>query len=301
MAGFGRSPFGRGPFGRSDTGYDLVQRRFPEEYFNPDVVPEFAGQRPNQNENDHLVKVLKTFSHSVQKRRIEIDDIQGLLDYDKAPLEIVRLFGEMLGLGIDKNDPEFLQRSFLGNASQWLQIKGSDKGYQVRGLASGFVVSVDNFWRIDPSYLSVIPPGRIYLMFPNRNVDPGVSAFYHTDAYPGEYVGTPLTEDETYAKSSYLRITFEVAEPRRPSVDYNALLDLAIDKIRDVIAIHHELFRVVFQIRVNVDASLITNDWMIEEHSIFNPMVQGVYDIEAADIHPTDWDSHLTVGISITP
>ncbi len=296
MAGFGRSPFGRGPFGRSNTGSDLLIRSFPSEYFDPTIQLD-ADETVKDNDKDPLLIILRVMAEMVQRRRVDVERIETLIDYETAPLDIVRLHGDMLGLGIDKNDPEFLQRSFLGNASQWLQLKGSRRGYEVRGLASGFTVAVENFWRIDEMYIPFIPLGRLKYLKPPK-ADPDAVAILHTDAYPGEFAGTPTEEDITYRKSSYIRVVFEVAEPRRAGVNYNQLLDLVIDKIKDVVAIHHELYKVIFQIRMFIDEP-ITVDMLIEEFSIFNFMVQGIYDIEAADVHPTD-DGHLTVDFVLS-
>lgn len=249
MGGFGRSPFGRGPFGKSDTGFDLVIKLFPEEYFSSDLPP---GTDPRNNDIDPLLKVLKTYANQVNQRRTEIDQIKTILDYEAAPLEILELLGAMLGLGIDKNDPEFLQRSFVGNASQWLQIKASTKGYEIRGLASGFSVEVDNFWRIDESYLSVIPARYLYQLKPARG-DQRAKVIWHTDQPPGTFIGTPVAEDGSYAKSAYVRVVFQVAD-RREGVDYNKLLDLVIAKIHDVVGIHQELVAPQFLIKMDVNA-----------------------------------------------
>lgn len=146
MPGFGRSIFGSGPFGRSDTGRDLIVELFPDSYFTN-----------KDDSEDPLVQLLNTFANSVNARRSQIDSLRLLVDYDSAPVEFLRLLGNTLGLQIDKNDPEFLQRTFVSTASQWLQIKGSNKGYQYRGLASGFSVRVQNFWRVDESLESTIP------------------------------------------------------------------------------------------------------------------------------------------------
>lgn len=294
MAGFGRSPFGRGPFGRSDLGRDLLIESFPVEYFDESIQLD-AGETRRQNDKDPLLKLLNVYRNSLNKRRIEIDKLPFLIDYENAPLEIVQLWGQMLGLGIDKNDPEFLQRSFLGNASQWLQLKGSGRGYEVRGLASGFTVELGNFWRVNPIYELLIPARNRFYLKP-KGADAGADLILHTDSAPGTFVGTPTEEGPDYAKSSYLQVTFEVAEPRRAGVDYNFLLNLIIDKVKDVVAIHHEIYRLIFQIRMNVAVSTSAEIIRIDEHSILNFMVQGIYDIEAADVHPTD-DGHLTVTI----
>lgn len=297
MAGFGRSPFGRGPFGRSDLGNDLLIELFPDQYFDDSLLLD-SNETLKDNDKDPLLKLLKTYKNSVNLRRLDIERMPSLLDYETADLEIVRLWGDLLGLGIDKNDPEFLQRSFLGNASQWLQLKGSIRGYQVRGLASGFTVQVENFWRIDPAYTSLIPARNLFLLKPDA-ADPTAIKILHTDSPPGTHAGTPLAEDPTYAKSAYLRVTLEVAEPRKAFIDYNALLDLIIAKIRDVVAIHHELLPLVFQIRIKVPVPITVDISFIEEDSqSINAMVQGVYDIEAADVHETDFGNHLTVSFA---
>jgi len=293
MAGFGRSPFGRGPFGRSDTGHDLVVRSFPVEYFDDSIVLDI-GETPANNDKDPLLKLIKTYAHQVFKRRLDIDRIPNLLDFETMPLEIVRLWGDMLGLGIDKNDPEFLQRSFLGNASQWLQIKASTRGYEVRGLASGFDVSVENFWRIDEIYAPLIPARFKYLLKP-RDADESALKKLHTDSPPGTHPGTPTSEDSTYAKSSYVRIVFSVHEPRNNSVNYNTLLDLVIDKIRDVVGIHHEMQAPQFLVKIPVDETTITVTMLIEEFGVFNGSETYIYDITPADEIPTDTGIYLTM------
>jgi hypothetical protein len=297
VAGFGRSPFGRGPFGRSDLGNDLLIELFPDQYFDDSLLLD-QGETIKDNDKDPLLKLLKVYKNSVNLRRLDIERMPSLIDYETASLEIVRLWGDLLGLGIDKNDPEFLQRSFLGNASQWLQLKGSTRGYQVRGLASGFTVSVENFWRIDPIYEAMLP-ARNRFKFKPFAADPTAEKILHTDSPPGTHAGTPLTEDYTYAKSAYVRVILEVAEPRRPFIDYNILLDLIIAKIKDVVAIHHELLPLVFQIRMKIPVPITVDFALIEENTNpINAMVQGVYDIEAADAHETDFGNHLTVSFA---
>lgn len=286
MAGFGRHPFGKGPFGRSDTGRDLIIESFPVEYFDDSLVLD-AGETPKDNNKDPLLKLLKTYAYQVFQRRLDIEKLPMLLDFETAPLEIVRLWGDMLGLGIDKNDPEFLQRSFLGNASQWLQIKSSDQGYQVRGLASGFDVSVDDFWRLDLIYEPLVPPRFRYYLIP-KDADATAQKIFHTDMPPGTFPGTPTDEDATYAKSSYVRIVFSVHEPRKNNVDYNKLLDLVIDKIRDVVGIHHELQAPQFLVKIPVPTNFSVNFALIEEFSSFQASENYIYDITPADEIPTD-------------
>jgi hypothetical protein len=294
MSGFGRSRFGLGPFGRADIGRDLIIEPFPEEYFDDSLVLE-SGETIKNNNKDPLLKFLDVYANSVLQRKMEIERLPLIIDYESASLDVVRLLGEMLGLDIDKNDPEFLQRSLLGNASQWLQIKSSRQGYRVRGLASGFDVAITNYWRIDPSYLSFIPARHTFMLKP-KSADASAIRVLHTDVPPGTYLGTPLTEDPTYAKASYITVVFTVAEPRRDFVDYNKLLDLVIAKIFDVAAIHHELLPPQFLIEMNVHVGESVSMTQYEQ-SGFNANESTLFDLTPADTIPVD-SGGISVGIS---
>ncbi|MBK9390483.1 MAG: hypothetical protein IPN68_09915 [Bacteroidetes bacterium] len=297
MAGFGRSKFGRGPFGRSDTGRDLIVELFPVEYLEPET-PE--GADPKNNDDNPLLKVLNTYADSVNQARLNVESLPSLIDYETAPSEILLLIGEMLGLGIDRNDPEFLQRSFVGNASQWLQIKGSKRGYQVRGLASGFQVTVQNFWRVNPIYIPFFPL-RYRFLFKPANADPSAAEIFHTDQPPGTYAGPPAQEGPEYAKSSYIKLIFEVAEPRRQNFDYNKTLDLVIDKIRDVLAIHHELGSPEFRIFLNMNV-LPSIDLLIDETiNAAQANVFDRYDVIPADVQDIDFEQPIvSLAIEVT-
>jgi len=295
MAGFGRAPFGRGPFGRSDTGTDLIISSFPPEYFDDSIVLD-PGETLTDNDKDPLLQLLKTTAYQVFHRRLQVDLMPTLLDPEEMPLDLVRMWGDMLGLGIDRNDPEFLQRSFLANASQWLQIKASTKGYSVRGLASGFDVRVDNFWRIDEIYAPLMADRFKYLLRP-VNSDTRALPILHTDQPPGTFPGTPTEEDETYAKSSYLRVVFSIHEPRKENVNYNILIDLVINKIRDVVGIHQEMMAPELLFIINVPTHLSCAIIEIDEFTPIPVAEDSRYDIVAADVQPTD--SHLLPDVTI--
>lgn len=284
MAGFGRNPFGRGPFGKSDLGGDLVIELFPEEWLG-EGLPSSVDKL--DNDQDQLLKILYTFRNAVNNRRNEIDELVSLTDYETMRLDLLRMMGRSFGLNIDKNEPEFIQRSFVGNASQWLQIKSSKQGYSVRGRASGFDVFVENFWRIDPMYSPFIPLRNQFLLKPD-SADPNAVKWLHTDSPPGTHAGTPSEEDETYAKSAWLRVAFEVAEPRRPNVDYNPLLDLVILKITDVVGLHHELTPLQFRMFMNVNISMSVEFLIAEDFDQIQTNEFYRFDITPADVVPLD-------------
>lgn len=286
MAGFGRSPFGDSPFGISDIGNDLLIQTFPEEYYDDTlVVP--PGETVKTNPNDPLVQILNTYANSVFNRRTDVDNLITLIDPDLAPLFIVQLYGVMLGLDIDQNDPEFLQRSFLKYASQWLQIKSTKKSYEVRGLASGFNVVVNNFWRVDISYLPLIPLGNQFFLL-SQYADPGAMPLLYVDEPPGTFAGTPTEEDPTYAKSAFLQVVFTVTN-YIPNVDYNVLLDLIILKMTDVVGIHQELLPPEFQVTLPITELITASILEIDEDIVVFPFsVCQRFDIIPADVQPLD-------------
>jgi len=76
------------------------------------------------------------------------------------PQSLLPLLAKDFGLTIDESESEGRQRSTLFNAVQWLDMKGSEKSYVVRGLISGFIVEVLALYQIPESMTSTIPGGK---------------------------------------------------------------------------------------------------------------------------------------------
>lgn len=293
MAGFGRSSFGSGPFGKSDTGGDLVVQSFPVQYFSESDIT-----------TDPLFKLIKVYANSVNKRRSDIDAMPEMIDFEKAPLDILDLLGGLFGLDIDKNEPEFLQRSFVANASQWLQLKASTKGYEIRGLASGFNVEVDNFWKIDPLTVAPFIPLRFQYNIKSQYADPSAPTYLYTDKPPGTFPGTPTQEGPSYAKSSFIRVVFTIPPNSpvltQPGVDYNNLLNLIIDKIHDVVGIHQELTENQFLRDIEINETMsVQHTESMENIQIFNFNEANYYDIIPGDV--VACDGGLGITMQITP
>ena len=292
MAGFGHSKFGNSLFGKSDIGTDLIVNSFPTEALE-DATPQ--GADPMDDSQNLLLQMLKTYARMVNVARDNVDSMVELVDYETAPANILIKLGETFGLDIDQNDPDFLKRSFVAHASQWLQIKSSVEGYSVRGLASGFLVTVNNFWRVDPAYTHYFPLRHRYYLTP-AEADPGVQPYFHVDVPPGTYMGPPSEEGPDYAKSAWLHIVFEVKDYALLPNNFNALLDLAIDKISDVQAIQHELTPPEFRVTLNANET-ITPSIMIIEQIVDYPMNEfDHYDIIPADIVMADNTSEISVA-----
>lgn len=71
------------------------------------------------------------------------------------------------GIKLDRNDPEFLQRSYVNNAFKIWDIKGTELGYDVLGQYAGYFVSAQPLYAIsatvaaglDPSFVFELPEG----------------------------------------------------------------------------------------------------------------------------------------------
>lgn len=66
------------------------------------------------------------------------------------------------GLDLDEYEVEGYQRSSVANAVQWLGMKGSERSYEIRGLISGFEVSVYPLYRIPVSMTELLPIGTYW-------------------------------------------------------------------------------------------------------------------------------------------
>jgi Phage tail protein (Tail_P2_I) len=281
VGGFGRASFGSGPFGQSDVGGDLVVDLFPTDYFD-DTLTLPVGQTVTDNDVDPLLMLLKTYANSVNNRRDDIENFTTILDPDVTPVNVLLTYAGDLGIDIDKNDPEFLQRTLVNRASQWLQLKSTVKGYEVRGLASGFQVQIQNFWRVDPSLASFIPPFYQSYFVP-QNADPTAQPILHTNQPPGTFAGTPSVEGPLYAKSSYVQAIFTLSNYDL-GTNYNILLNLVIYKIKDVVAIHHEFIYSTFQIEMSCSVTPTCSITEIQERiKIFEFNEGNYYDIITGD------------------
>lgn len=71
-----------------------------------------------------------------------------LTQVDIAAPSLISLLAPDFGIEIDTQENESRQRSWVRNVSQWIQLKGSEKGYEVLGDISGFDVEVVALYRI---------------------------------------------------------------------------------------------------------------------------------------------------------
>lgn len=66
------------------------------------------------------------------------------------PPALIDLLARDFGIRIDEHEPEGFQRSQVRNVVQWLDLKGSQKSYDILGKISGYRVTAFGLWRVDP-------------------------------------------------------------------------------------------------------------------------------------------------------
>lgn len=105
------------------------------------------------------------------------------------PQSLIDYLAADYGLDVDKNEPEGFQRSAIHNALQYLDLKGSVAAYVVRGLISGFDVSVIGLWYVTDGMVGDLPGGTYWQ-------NPADSLYYTTtpprmanfDEIPGDEI-----------------------------------------------------------------------------------------------------------------
>jgi hypothetical protein len=66
------------------------------------------------------------------------------------------------GIKLDRNDPEFLQRSYVNNAFKIWDIKGTELGYDVLGQYAGYFVSAQPLYAISATVAAGLDPSLVY-------------------------------------------------------------------------------------------------------------------------------------------
>lgn len=121
--------------------------------------------------------------NAVRKLRPNVVEVVGIAELPSPgaavlrPPSLIALLGADFGLEIDRHEPEAFQRSAIKNATQWLDLKGSEKSYDILGKISGYRVTPLGLWSIDLPVPSALPPDRVYEL-------PAGSGRFYTDVEP---------------------------------------------------------------------------------------------------------------------
>lgn len=77
------------------------------------------------------------------------------------PPALVDLLARDFGITIDEHEPEAFQRSAIRNVVQWLDLKGTQKAYDILGKISGYRVTALGLWHVDP-VPDALPAGSVF-------------------------------------------------------------------------------------------------------------------------------------------
>ena len=81
------------------------------------------------------------------------------------------------GINLDRNDPEVLQRSYVNNAYQLWNLKGTGDGYDVLGRLAGYYVEAQALHKVTESIALGLPPEGVFQF-------PPVTGPYYTTMAP---------------------------------------------------------------------------------------------------------------------
>ena len=132
---------------------------------------------------------------------IDVDSIR--ISYTKIPLvqtedaeiraqNILAFLSGDYGIKLDRNDPEFLQRSYVNNSFKIWDIKGTELGYDVLGQYAGYFVAAKPLYSISAAVAAGLPSSFVF-EFPDG--DPSVGSV--VAIAPGDIVdGETFTLDD---------------------------------------------------------------------------------------------------------
>ena len=83
-------------------------------------------------------------------------------DATLRPATLIGLLGQDYGIEVDFHEPAGFQRSSIRNAVQWLDLKGSEKSYDILGKIAGYRATPFPLWRLSLPIPDALPPGSVF-------------------------------------------------------------------------------------------------------------------------------------------
>ena len=75
---------------------------------------------------------------------------------------ILQFLARDFGIELDRQESEARQRSWVRNATQWFDLKGTARAYEIIGLVSGFNITVEALYSITLNYYNNLPSTSLY-------------------------------------------------------------------------------------------------------------------------------------------
>ncbi len=93
---------------------------------------------------------------------VGVSELPAVGDATLRPPSLIELLGADFGIEVDFHEPEAFQRSSVRNLVQWLDLKGTAKGYDILGKISGYRVTALGLWSIELPVPSALPSDHVY-------------------------------------------------------------------------------------------------------------------------------------------
>lgn len=77
---------------------------------------------------------------------------------------MIQYLAQDFGIEIDTRESEARQRSWVENVTQWIDLKGTQKAYEILALISGFTVGIYPLYRISATLASTLPSFNVFLV-----------------------------------------------------------------------------------------------------------------------------------------
>ena len=91
-----------------------------------------------------------------------------------------------VGIKLDRNDPEFLQRSYVNNAFKLWDIKGTSLGYSSLGEYAGYFVNAQALYSVSVARASSLPPQFVFEFPAGVQSVGGITAIAKSLIFDGE-------------------------------------------------------------------------------------------------------------------
>lgn len=281
-SGFGHFPWGNFPFGKADFGKDVISRNF--------------DYREDQDgvENELLAHYLLTIEDSVNRVKRQVDTIPDQIDFDRIRSDLLKYLGTTIDVVIDDSEPEEFQRSLVGNAVQFYQLKGTRASYEIRGKISGFDVTINNLYRLADDLVTYFDDDDLFEI-------PPTSGDFFTVLPPGSVSGDDRLSGFScdYCLTTAIKLNFNVVKALPPAITGEGnFFDRVAFKLRDIIPIH--VRDVLYELTATfcVDAS-DTVVCVSGEETTFTPVAYAAhFDQIPADVIPLDNHSLAVSGLA---
>ena len=89
---------------------------------------------------------------------------------------ILSFLASDVGIGLNKDDPEFLQRSYVNSAHKIWDVKGTHLGYGVLGKYAGYFVEAKPLYKVIPSIAAGLPNDSIFEFPPGTKAAGAITA-----------------------------------------------------------------------------------------------------------------------------